>query len=857
MSTPTPPTLIRIVSSLAGYRLLLLFLLLCGVLHRLPAQGRHPNYLYGTVVVRSTGEKVILANVSWTRMQRGCVTDSTGRFRIPRSNMPDTLIISCVGFTTVSIPVNPEDTAELAVELSEKQAEEVVVMAKYNRGLFWWKKIVQHKSANNPYKYNSFSSDLYRKLELDLNNVTREGLAKVRLLKPFGFIANDIDSVSGDRPFLPVFMKESFAKCYYSAHPRKRREEIAAVRTSGLKNEGVLHFIGGIEQSVNVYENYITLFGKEFISPLSSSGDAHYNYRGADTQYIDGQRYLHLFFSPKRPGENTFSGDCWIHQASWAVNSIDLELSSTADINFVHRFTIRQEFVRQPDNTWIFSRDQFVAEISPLKKNKLSLIARETNLYQHVQIDQPEIATILEKNTQAEQIVVAADAKISPDAWWDLHRPELLSANEQKVYRLADTLQSIPLFQTYVHTAEFLIDGRKQLGAVEIGPWYKWISGNQREKLRMRFDLATTQKFSKQLWLHGYLAYGTGDNQFKGQLETRYKFPGDGGYSVVASYLHDLDNGRARNDDEGVSTDNLFSQLIRRPGIRQKFIMVTQTRAGVGKEWSQAFSTQLLLTRSTYTTFNPLPPIKMIARNSNEKDIINTELGLRMRYAPGEKKIITPRKDLRIEGDHPVFEWGYAVGLPGIAGGDYRYQKFNASITQKVHLPGWGQIEYQVYGGKIWGDALPFMLLEVHPGNETYYYSKQAFNLMSRYEYVSDRYAGFSVEHNFDKKLLNLLPLVRRLKVRQFWNVKAVWGDLSAADKKLNKWEYGNYRMKSLNGRPYIELGTGLDNIFTYFRLDCVWRFAPVRPVYAGTWLPVRPNMPGAFGVFGSFHIQF
>ncbi|GGB00465.1 collagen-binding protein [Puia dinghuensis] len=763
------------------------------------------------------------------------MTDSTGRFHIPWNNVPDTLIISCAGYSTVSIPVSPQDTGELTVELPEKQAEEVVVMARYNRGLFWWKKIVQHKQVNNPYKYHSFSSDVYRKLELDLNNVTREGLAKVKLMKPFGFIANDIDSVSGDKPFLPVFMKESSGKCYYSAHPRKRREEIAAVRTSGLKNEGVLHFIGGIEQSINVYENYITLFGKEFISPLSSSGDAHYNYRGADTQYIDGQRYLHLFFSPKRPGENTFSGNCWIHQATWAVSSIDLDISSTADINFVHRFTIRQEFVRQPDNTWIFSRDQFVVEISPLKKEKLSLIARQTILYRQVQIDRPEIAAILDKNTQPEQIVVAADAKIRPDAWWDLYRPEPLSVNEGKVYKLSDTLQSIPLFQSYVHTAEFLIDGRKPLGTVEIGPWYKWISGNQREKLRLRFDLATTQKFSKQLWLHGYLAYGAGDNQFKGQLETRYKLPGNGGYSVEASYLHDLDNGRARNDEEGVSTDNLFSQLIRRPGIRQKFIMVTQERTGVTKEWGKAFSAQLLLSRSTYTTFNPLPPIKMIA--SNEKDIINTELGLRLRYTP--------------------FELGYAVGIPGMAGGDYRYQKLNAIITQNVHLPGWGHISYQVYGGRIWGDPLPFMLLEVHPGNETYYYSKQAFNLMSRYEYVSDRYAGFSVEHNFDKKLLNLLPLVRRLKVRQFWNVKAVWGDLSAADKKLNRWEYGNYRMKSLNGRPYIELGTGLDNIFKYFRLDCVWRFAPVRPVYMGTWLPVRPNLPGNFGVFGSFHIQF
>jgi hypothetical protein len=146
------------------------------------------------------------------------------------------------------------------------------------------------------------------------------------------------------------------------------------------------------------------------------------------------------------------------------------------------------------------------------------------------------------------------------------------------------------------------------------------------------------------------------------------------------------------------------------------------------------------------------------------------------------------------------------------------------------------------------------MLLQMHPGNEIYYYSRQAFNLMSRFEYVSDRYAGFIVEHHFDKKLLNFLPLLRRTNIRQFWNCKAVWGDLSPENKSLNRWEYGTYHMRSLNGRPYIELGTGLDNLFRYFRLDCVWRFAPAQP----TNLPPPPPRPkAAFGVFGSVHLQF
>jgi hypothetical protein len=849
----------HIFTPLAGIRLLLITICTCAALTGLHAQvhpthgavsgnvkGASHSILQGNVIANSTNEPIALASVSWKNTQQGGVTDSIGHFQLPRNTKPDTLIISCVGFLTIEIPIRPHDTTTLNIRLAEKQGEKVEVLAKYSRGLLWWRQIVRHKATNNPGKSNVFSSDLYRKLELDLNNLTREGFQKTHLLKPFAFIADNIDTVTEKRPFLPVFMKETFSRYYSSSRPRKRREEIQAIQTSGLNNESVLKIVEGLEQSVNVYDNYITLFGKEFISPLSTNGDAHYQYRGADTQYIDGQRYLHLFFAARHPGENTFSGSCWIHQPTWAVNKISLDISSTANINFVHRLTIHQEFLHQADTAWVFAKDQFIAEISPLKNDKLSLIARQTLLYQKVSLDPPGIVAILGKNTQPDQVVEGPGSRTQSLPFWESKRPEPLSANEQKVYRMSDTLRNLPAFQSYARTAELIIDGHKKFGKWELGPWYKWVSGNQHEKLRLRFDLATTPQFSKQLRLHGYLAYGTHDNAFKGQIDGRYRFPGDGGYTVQAAYWHDLDNGRLRSEDEGVTADNLFSNLIRRPGIRQKFVQVDEIRTAVGKEWHTGFSIKAAFSRASYNTFNPLPPQKMIS--TNQRDIISTEVGLRLRYAPGEKKLTTPRKDRRFAGDHPVFDAGFTAGIPRIAGSQYAYQKANLAISQHLRLPGWGQLQYQLFGGKIWGKPLPFMLLEVHPGNETFYYARQYFNLMSRFEYVSDEYAGFMVEHHFDKKLLNWLPVLRRTNIRQFWNVKAVWGDLAPENKKLNRWEYGTYHMRSLNGRSYMELGTGLDNIFTYFRLDAVWRFSPPSASMAPTH---------RFGMFGSFHIQF
>lgn len=856
---PNKPMLTLQTYTAALYRLLvqwkrrgILIPVACLLFTALHAQK---NALHGSVINQFTKEKIPFASIQWKKAGTGTLTDSLGNFILaPSPFRPDTLIVSYVGFQELRLVIRAgRDTSELVLALFQgRQADSVIVSSKYNKGLLWWKRIVKNKPVNNPYQYNSYAYELYNKLELDLNNISREGFNQYKLLRPFGFILENIDSLSESRPFLPIFITESLSDFYYKSKPYQAREEIKAIKTSGVKNESILQFVGGINQRINAYENYITVFGKEFISPLSSIGDNYYNYRGADTQYISGQRYFHLYFSPRREGENTFSGDCWVHSSSWAIKKITLDISATANINYVNRLSIIQEFTRQSDSNWVFSKDKFVADISPMKKNKLSVIARKTSMYRNVQVDKPFITDALAGNRDKEEVVFNDSAQTRPADYWQDHRHETLSANEKKVYKMIDTLKTIPLFKKYTNIVTFIVDGRKKLGKVEIGPWFKWISANQLEKLRLRFDLGTTEKFSPYLRLHGYLAYGFADKAFKGKLDANYKLPGNSGLSFMAAYTHDLDNGRIHNNDEDATIDNMFSQLIRRPGIKQKFLGLDEIKGGVTKEWHNNFSAQLTLSRTDYETYTPLPPKATIA--VNHEDIVSTELGIKLRYAPGEKKIETHRRDIRIKGSAPIFELRFIEGL-NILGGGYEYKKTLGSVSQNFRLPRWGKINYTVYGGKIFNGPMPFMLLEVHPGNEIYYYNKQAFNLMNRFEFVSDKYAGFTIEHNFEKKLFNLLPFMRKTNMRQFWNVKAVWGDLTADNKKLNNIEFGTYRLRSLKGKSYIEAGTGIDNIFKFFRVDLVWRF--VEPMKATAVPPQYKNSTADFGIFGSFHLQF
>ncbi len=90
---------------------------------------------------------------------------------------------------------------------------------------------------------------------------------------------------------------------------------IKAANTNGVDNESVIKMLGGMDQNINIYNNFIPVFDKQFVSPASDNGDYYYNYRVADTQYYSGGRYYHLVFTPRRKGMNTFEGDCWVQVA--------------------------------------------------------------------------------------------------------------------------------------------------------------------------------------------------------------------------------------------------------------------------------------------------------------------------------------------------------------------------------------------------------------------------------------------------------------------------------------------------------------------------------------------------------------
>ena len=318
-----------------------------------------------------------------------------------------------------------------------------------------------------------------------------------------------------------------------------------------------------------------------------------------------------------------------------------------------------------------------------------------------------------------------------------------------------------------------------------------------------------------------------------------YLFKKNPRLALSASYKKDIDYGQQYYDE--ISQDNIFAIAIRKSGVPIKFMMVEEKKVDLFKEWSNGFSIGL---GGSYKTFDPLlnlPPKSLFG------ELTTAEYSIRLRYAFLERFLESTFNRISLGSPYPIVEFRYTKGVSDVFKSNYNYTKLFGSISDFKKIAPLGNIYYNFFGGKTYG-TLPFMLLDIAPGNEIYYYNKYAFNLMNRYEFLHDKYAGINVEHNIGNGLFRFIPLTRKLKFRQFWSAKALWGSLSDENKKYNMPNGSPYLFSSLDGNTYLEVGTGVDNIFKVFRLDFVWRLLPQ---------PLPPERSKRFGIFGSFRLAF
>lgn len=779
----------------------------------------------GTVTDAATGEPLPFVNISFIDSRVSTNSDFDGHYVLETYYATDSIKAGSVGYEpfTAKVKRDAAQTIDIRMRASTGELKAVTVTYAGNPAFPILRRLVANKPVNNREKLGAYQYEAYNKVEFDINNIT-EDFEKKRLFKDFAFIFDHVDTTGGKR-FLPIFMTETLSEVYYRQHPKVRREMIHGSKTSGVENESVSQFLGDMYQNVNIYDNYLVIFGKNFISPIADGGKGFYDYRLLDSNWVGNNWCYRIAFKPKRVQELAFTGEMLVNDTSYAVRSIEAGIAPGANLNFVQSFSVKQEYSEVRPEVWMLTHDQLVVDLNivrdrgkPGKNPVQGIYGRRTASYRDFVINEPKPDAFYKG---ADEVVMDIDPLSEGAAYWDENRHENLTAQEVAIYHMVDTMKTIPIFRTYVDLLATVFTGYYTKGKVDIGPYFTTYSFNPIEGSRFRIGGRTSSNFSKRTEFNAYTAYGT--------LDRRFKF-GVGGKAFVSkasrqivslSYKQDMEQlGESVN---AFRQDNILSSVFRRTP-NTKLTLVEETRASYMREWFTGLDNTLML---RYRTLYPLGDLEYLRPGTGGEagaklNAIHTaEVSLNTRFAYKEKYISGDFTRVSVGTDYPVIELHLATGLPSLANSEYGYQKVVAHVYQRLHLGilGWSSINAEA--GQVRG-ALPYPLLILHSGNETFYYDDLAFNTMNYFEFLSDRYAQLFLEHHFEGLMFNRVPLLRRLKWREVVAGKAVVGSL---DRERHEKEMlllpGMY---SLDGGPFVEVSAGVENILKVLSVEGVWR---------------------------------
>lgn len=788
----------------------------------------------GHVIDAKTKEALPFVNITFKGTKVGTITDYNGNFKIESSIPSDSIIASYLGYkrTAKKIVRNKFQTVNLELSPSSLELEEVTVSVKKRSrtrdelALMLLDKILEYKNKNNTEKLDYYEYETYNKIEFDLNNITDEFKNK-RVLKPFKFVFQYIDtSTVNGKPYLPVFFIESVSDYYYRKNPKTEREHIKATHASGIQNQSINQLMGNMFIKMNLYDNYIDLFGKGFISPVAGIGRAYYKYFLVDSTFIDNNWCYHMVFHPRNKEDNVFNGDFWITDTTFAIKRIDIKIDKTVNLNFINNVLISQEFSNIDTTVWMLNKESIVIDFNPFENpnSTMGFFGRKTTTFRNQKINVSHDDSFYAATTD---IIVDPNAGNKNEAYWDTARHVELTQKEKEVYKMVDTIKTLGAFRTFYDIINAFVTYYYVWGKVELGPYFTTYSFNNIEGNRIRLGGRTSNAFSKKFMFEAYTAFGTKDERFKYGGKLTYMFNKNPRRGFVIAYKHDLEQlGQSVN---AFREDNILSSAFRR-GSNNKLSMVEEYKAYYEHEWFQGLSNNLIFKhREMSPLFGNTFDLNYKSEVLSTKLLITTDITLNTRFAYNEKFIMGEFERISLGTKYPVLNLNYTYGLDGIWNNTLPYHKLIFTIDHWFNTYPIGYSKYILEAGKVWG-TLPYPLLKMHEGNQTYFYDPYSFNLMNYYEFVSDQWISLTYTQYFDGFFLNKFPLLRKLKWREIAWGKGLIGSLEKKNREIMDFPDGlgsldnNQDINHL--KPYVEGGLGIENIFKVIRVDAVWRFS-------------------------------
>ena len=797
-----------------------------------------------------SGEPLSYVSVMFENSTIGAMTDDDGAFSLQNDKGLTRLVVSSLGYDNKVVNLKAgqkNDALNVLLRPTSFEIAEVVVKPKrekYSRkdnpAVELIKKVIEHKNDNRIEAKDEYQSEVYEKLSMSLDDFN-PNLEKNKFLKKFKFIKNYLDtSEFNGKPILTISVRETISDQYYRKHPKAEKTITKAKRQQGIDKTlddggAITANLEEIFKGVNIFDNNINILLNRFVSPLSSTlAVSYYKYYIMDTVDVAGDKCVDLAFVPVNSQSYGFTGRLYITlDGNYAVKKFLLNTPANINLNWVDKLRIEQEFKRMPDSTWVLANENTYVNFY-IVKGAQQLYAHQLRNFDKYQFDVQNADSIFGLLGPIHEL---PEATAQTDTFWIHNRHVPLKEKESALDDLLAQLRKVPAFNVIIKTAEILITGYipttadKDKSKFDFGPMNTTFSANHLEGFRMRVGGMTTANLNPHWFGSGYLAYGVNDRKLKYNAKLTYsvnKKKYHEGESPVnnISAIQEYDVYTPGQDFLFTSKDNMFvAWKVGEPVTMMQYIRKTMLQ--YQKEWLNGLTLTTWARNENNEAAGTLRYDRYNADGTltNLKSFTNTELGAQLRFAPGERAYNGREGNnslFNLSKDAPVFKLSHQMGLKNVLGGDFNYNHTEISAEKRIWLSSFGHIDALVTAGKVW-DKVPFPLLIMPNTNQSITIQPQAFNMMRALEFVSDQYVSFYFTYYMKGWILNRIPGVKWLRLREVISFSGFYGGLT--DKNNPALDpMGLYRFPegtSPMGRtPYLEASVGLENIFKILRID-------------------------------------
>ncbi len=824
----------------------------------------------GYVIDAQTKDTLMFPGVSYKGNHIAVSGDALGHYSIERHN-GWYLTFSAVGYESKRIKITSATKSRLDVRLQpeSRTLSEVKVTAhrgrysrKDNPAVELMRRVIAAKKKTDLENHDYLQYNKYQKLTLAINDI-KPGDLDSGFFAGKQWLLNQVEtSPVNNKLILPLSVDETVTRHVYRKDPKDEKNIILGQNSTGvnqvIQTGDIINVAAkDVFTDVDIYDDYVRLLQYPFVSPIGKTAISFYRYYIEDTVYVGGDLCYHLQFIPNNQQDFGFRGELYIlADSTLHVKRCDLTIPKRSDVNFVDNLHVTQEYSKLPNGEWALTTDDMWVEMSVAKFLTKALVVRTTRLSEYAFDPIPKQLFKGKAKVKKE-----ADAMMRGDNFWNQYRTVELTKSESSMDAFIHRMEQQKGFKYILFAAKALIENFVETGdgkhpsKVDIGPINTMITKNFIDGFRTRLSAQTTANLNKHWFLSGYYARGweSKKNYYKADLIYSFnkkeylprEFP-KRTLSLTSTYdVMSPSDKFVHTDKDNVFTAFKWATVDKMMFYNRQLLQFEWEDEG-GLKWTMGLKTEQneAAGRMAFQTLADIAAGQaslndfLAAQTKGDAGnyihngkLRTTELHFEVELAPGRTYINTKQRRLPINLDAPVFTLGHSIGFKGFLGGDYRYNMTEAHIYKRFWMGSWGKIDTHLKAGAQW-NKVPYILLCMPAANLSYIVEDETFNLINNMEFLNDRYASLDVSWDLNGKIFNRVPLLKKLKWREYFGAKVLWGKLTdknnptleqnAGDHTLMQFPEGIYVMDPK--KPYVELIAGVHNIFKLLHVEFVHR---------------------------------